>query len=76
MKSLRRGIWCERKWILATGIPCVRGCRIGAKTLRPWTSVIAYSSSLTLSLEVSSLSRGKVEGSYLRRGLVVGFKKE
>ena len=66
VKSLRRGIWCERKWILATGIPCVRGSKWGEKTLRPCTSVIAYSSSLTLSLAVSSLSRGKVEGSYLR----------
>lgn len=66
VKSLRRGIWCERKWTLATGMPCVRGCKLGGKTLRPWTSVMAYSSSLTSSLAVSSLWRGKVEGSYLR----------
>ena len=71
VKSLRRGIWCERKWILATGIPCVRGCKWGAKTLRPWTSVIAYSSSLTLSLAVSSLSRGKLLGSYLGPNVAV-----
>lgn len=76
VNSLRRGIWCERKWILATGIPCVRGCKRGAKTLRPWTSVIAYSSSLTLSLEVSSLSRGKVEGSYLRPNVGVDLQEK
>ena len=71
VKILRRGMWCERKWILATGIPCVRGCKWGAKTLRPWTSVIAYSSSLTLSLGVSSLWRGKVEGLYLGPNVLV-----
>jgi hypothetical protein len=45
VNRLRSSTWWDRKWMLATGMSCVRGWRKGSCTLRPCTSVMAYSSS-------------------------------